>query len=141
MTRTSQSKAKETSKPYERTAVEEAAVSANLDRRRRRIRAPRVKSEGVKGGKVQLAADHPDPLVWQAALEQTFGTVSYDAASLLVASALGLAQPDPKEVDSEALNAVLGLIHGINPADEIEGMLATQMVGLHLASVQCMRRA
>ena len=47
----------------------------------------------------------------------------------------------PNGFDEEAVNALLGLLYGINPADEIEAMLATQMVGLHLASMQCMRRA
>ncbi|MEP0321286.1 hypothetical protein [Bauldia litoralis] len=134
-------RSKAPTKPCRRTPVEEAAVEANLERRRKRIKPPKIASGGVKDGQPQVVADHPDPVVWQTALEQTFGTVSYDAASLLVTSANGIVQPDPGKLEPVALNAILGLIHGINPTDEIEGMLASQMVGLHRASMDCMRRA
>ena len=35
----------------------------------------------------------------------------------------------------------ISLLQGIKPADEIEGMLATQMVGTHNAAMDCLRRA
>lgn len=128
-------------KPYQRTPVEEAAVEANLERRRKRLKPPKIESGGVKDGQPQVVADHADPVVWQTALERTFGTVSFDAASLLVTSVNGIVQPDSGKLEPGALNAILGLIHGINPTDEIEAMLASQMVGLHRASMECMRRA
>ena len=37
--------------------------------------------------------------------------------------------------------AVVAVMMGISPRDEIEGMLAAQMVGLHSATVECLRRA
>lgn len=109
----------DSAKPQERTAVEEAAVAANLERRQKRLKPPRIASGEVKDGQPQVVPEHPDPVVWQAALEQTFGTANYDAASLLVTSALGIVRPDPRNIEPEAFNGVLGIIHGINPTDEI----------------------
>ena len=37
--------------------------------------------------------------------------------------------------------SALSLLQGIKPADEIEGMLAVQMVGTHSAAMECLRRA
>lgn len=42
---------------------------------------------------------------------------------------------------SKQIQAVVSSMRGINPQDEIEGMLATQMIGLHNAAMECMRRA
>jgi hypothetical protein len=39
------------------------------------------------------------------------------------------------------MGAALGLLKGIKPEGEIEGMLATQMVGTHNAAIECLRRA
>lgn len=127
--------------PYQPTPVEIAAVSAQNARRRARVNVPRLKRVKAKGGKTQLAPDHPDSVVWRTAFEQTFGTGDYDAAKLLMDSAVGVASPNPEAADPMAINAVLGLIHGVNPQDEIEAMLASQMVGLHLSSMGCLQRA
>lgn len=37
--------------------------------------------------------------------------------------------------------SAIELLQGIKPADEIEGMLATQMVSVHNAAMDCLRRA
>jgi len=37
--------------------------------------------------------------------------------------------------------SALSLLEGIRPADEIEGMLAAQMVATHSAAMECLRRA
>ena len=36
---------------------------------------------------------------------------------------------------------MLATLHGINPRDEVEAMLASQMVATHLAAMNCLRRA
>ena len=46
-----------------------------------------------------------------------------------------------KDTQNQQIDAVFGMMEGIAPQDEIEGMLATQMVGLHNATMECMRRA
>ena len=123
--------------PYQPTPAEIAAVTEQNARRRARAKAPRVKFKGMLNAKAQIEPDHPDLVVWQAALEQTFGTISHDATNLLLSSVLGVIWRDPNGLDEEAVNSILGLLYGIKPGDEIEAMLAAQMVGLHNASMEC----
>lgn len=47
---------------------------------------------------------------------------------------------DQKEVDARLVKA-FDLFNAIQPADGLEAMLATQMVGTHSAAVECLRRA
>ena len=39
------------------------------------------------------------------------------------------------------IQAAIAILEGIKPKDEIEGMLATQMVATHNAAMECLRRA
>ena len=50
----------------------------------------------------------------------------------------------PAESDEERLQhirAAIAALRGIKPRDEIEGMLATQMVATHAAAMECLRRS
>jgi hypothetical protein len=49
--------------------------------------------------------------------------------------------PAPGRISTRTLNGTLGALHGINPQDEVEDMLAAQMVATHLAAMDCLRRA
>ncbi len=42
---------------------------------------------------------------------------------------------------NEHIQSAIALLQGIKPENEIEGMLATQMVGTHNAAMECLRRA
>lgn len=46
-----------------------------------------------------------------------------------------------KETQSKQINAALVGMMGVKPQDEIEGMLAAQMVAAHNAAMECFRRA
>ena len=46
-----------------------------------------------------------------------------------------------KEEQVARTGAAVMLLKGIKPADEMEGMLAVQMVGTHSAAMECLRRA
>lgn len=41
----------------------------------------------------------------------------------------------------DGCNLILAALHGINPKNELEGMLAVQMVGVHNLAMECMKRA
>lgn len=45
------------------------------------------------------------------------------------------------ELDAITLQRVMATFQGIGPKDEMEGMLATQMVAVHNAAMECFRRA
>jgi len=45
------------------------------------------------------------------------------------------------KTDLQKLKYVLATINGIGPKDELEGLLAVQMIGVHSLAVECLRRA
>jgi hypothetical protein len=57
-----------------------------------------------------------------------------------VASALWLGNCGSEEIEKKRHSAVDALV-GISPQDELEGMLAAQLVACHNASMECYRRA
>ena len=57
-----------------------------------------------------------------------------------VCNALWTANSTPEDRQSQ-MQACLGAMAGIGPGDEVEGMLAVQMVMLHNAAMECSRRA
>lgn len=58
-----------------------------------------------------------------------------------VSQTLSLLEGDSKEQRKERINSTILLLQGIGPTDEIEGMLAVQMVATHNAIMECLRRA
>ncbi len=56
---------------------------------------------------------------------------------------LTLWAPEGLEQDDKLawIASAIALLQGIKPADDIEGMLAAQMVGTHYAAMECLRRA
>lgn len=71
------------------------------------------------------------------------GSRSEDFSKILsqqVVQALWLAHSDLETTDYQII-ASLNALMGIKPQDEIEGMLAAQMVAAHNASMECFRRA
>jgi hypothetical protein len=112
-----------------------------LARRQARTPSPRVTIETERDGGVRIGPDHPDRRLWTIALEQAFGTVNAPFATLMMSLVSGVVLTDDNTLDPQALNGMLAALHGINPQDEVEGMLAVQMVSTHLAAMGCLRRA
>jgi hypothetical protein len=127
--------------PYQPTEQELAAAKAHLARRAGRTIAPRVKLEPLPGGGVRISPDHPMRALGVMAFEQVFGTVSADFAGLMLDGLAAAMTIDRDTIDEQTLNGILGALHGINPGDEVEAMLAAQMVATHLAAMECLRRA
>jgi len=127
--------------PYQPTAQELEAAKALLARRAARTPAPRVKLEPLPGGGAYIGPDHPMPALWAMALQQVFGTANLDFAALMLGDISDAATAEHDTVDEKAANGILGALHGINPGDEVEAMLATQMVATHLAAMECLRWA
>ena len=76
------------------------------------------------------------------ALLAAFGTISADFHNrtmheLLEAGCRGTPSQPFEEWD---VNGALAAMHGIAPRDEIEGMLAAQMVAVHSAAMRCLRQ-
>ena len=76
-------------------------------------------------------------------LKTVGGSRSDDFNNILInqtVQTLWLKNSDPTTVDRQLQAALAGLM-GIAPRDELEGMLAAQMVAAHNASMECFRRA
>jgi len=85
----------------------------------------------VEGDALQKPSEE-DPQKWLASLYATFGTTDIDVLKLFVdqiqnVSCSGLSI----EKQAKALNGVLPLLLAIKPENEVEAMLAAQMVGIH----------
>jgi hypothetical protein len=56
-------------------------------------------------------------------------------------NALWISDGTSEEARNELIQSAIALLQGIKPTNEIEGMLATQMVATHSAALECLRRA
>ena len=106
--------------------------------------APRVKV-GKNGAHQVLepileGTDRPDE--FRARFLAAFGTSNETVAEALLQQLLNGLHAEPgKPVDSAAANLALGLMHEIGPKDVVEGMLACQLIVVHVASMDAARRA
>lgn len=74
------------------------------------------------------------------ALAKVTGTQNEDLAKSLIIQ-LQKTLPAKLKQDGSSLNAAIALLQGIAPRDELEGALGTQMVAIHNASIEMLRRA
>lgn len=69
------------------------------------------------------------------------GTKDLEASRALVNQVCNIVTDVSGERSVENLKFTLPLINGIGPKDELEGLLAVQMIGVHNLAVQCLERA
>ena len=96
--------------------------------------APRIKMNGK-----EMRVDHKDEAAGWQHLMASLGT---DSADFLggVLSQLANAVSPGKDADGAAINFALAVISGVEPKDELETMLAMQMVAVHMATMTFTRR-
>ena len=99
----------------------------------------RVTREKVEGGVVGLVPDAPQDqrVEWGDAYLEAFGTKAKPVADRLLNQLLN-ATNDPSET---SINTALAMVQEIAPADPVEAMLAVQMIGIHTAAMDAMRRS
>jgi hypothetical protein len=99
------------------------------------------KSKGSAANAVTVIAKDP---AQQPGNLKIIGGSQSDAWNNLIANdtmrALWLKNSDEKTRDQQFSAAVAGLV-GIAPNDELEGMMAAQLIAAHSASMECYRRA
>lgn len=131
-------KEKTVAKLYEPTPSECELLQEYLADRKENPRAPRV-TVSTKQGVAQLGPDHPEPAVGNVLLMEALGTGDMDYLNGILRQ-LANAGSRSQEVDESVLNFMLSAVIGINPQDEIETMLATQMAVIHMATMSFARR-
>jgi hypothetical protein len=126
---------------YVPSPPEAEALRGHLDRRRARPPAPRIKLNGRPPQAQTIAPDHPDPQVWRALFKAALGTSEDAFAEHLLCQLLVSLQRGKEALPAAAtINGALAALHGIQPRDEIEAMLATQMVATHAAALDLLGR-
>lgn len=71
---------------------------------------------------------------------KTLGTSDMDCGKFLLKQTHDAHPDKDKHSAAEVVNQVTPLLHAIEPRDELEGMLAVQMVGIHNLTMEMMRR-
>ena len=110
-----------------------------LDRKRDRRRAPCVRIKSKPGKPFDI--DFPSPVEFVRFIS-AFGTSESAFAYLMLNGVLNAAcEGSPKNPPTErSINQALAAVVGIGARDEIEGMLATQMLATHVAAMTALRR-
>jgi len=104
--------------------------------------APKLKVTRDAKGTTAIAYDDKDAVLTAIAGMEAFGTTSQDFQSYSMGELLDAACQGgtAKPYSEQHMNGVLAAMYGIAPRDEIEGMLASQMVATHVASIKALRR-
>jgi hypothetical protein len=129
MTAKNQKTCPEAKPDYEPTKRERAVVSRFLNEQAEW--APRVKISGPEDPGV-ITPDHPKKTIGLLLLMEAIGTADTDFFNGILGQ-LANASSHGNEVDERKINFMLSVIKGIEPRDQVEAMLATQMAAVHMA--------
>lgn len=127
----------------EYTDEEKAMVARYLERSERGA----VKFKSVKTGSSELMYDTTDEVLGMATIMEAFGTSEEGLQRYFLNQVIqtfkGSVSSDGFDYTSveEFANNAMALLNGIQPQDEIEGMLAIQMIAVHNMAMQTMRLA
>ena len=122
-------------KPDER---ERQAIERHRARREAVAPSPRIKASERDGTNI-VSNDHSDEGMGYLLLMEVFGTANIDFGKGLISNLVNIGSPG-RDVDLTGTNFALSIIKGIQPNDEVEAMLATQMAAVHLATITFARR-
>ena len=109
-----------------------------------------MKQDSTDGARARReAADEPetvvakDPSLQPGTLKAVGGSASDEWNNRIANDTivtLWLKNSDPETRQRQISGAIAGLV-GINPRDELEGMMAAQLIAAHSAAMECYRRA
>jgi hypothetical protein len=119
--------------PYAPTDREQAAI----DKVRQAGQGPRIKV-AKSGDRSVITPDHADEVTGHFLLE-ALGTTDPDFLIGLLGQ-LSNAGSQGRELDPMGINFMLSVIKGIQPRDQVEAMLASQMAAVHMAAMTLARR-
>ena len=120
---------------------EVAAITKSRERNRTRARRFQVKAE-VCGNALKVSAPDSGDLGFRARAYDAFGTTSEAFARHEICRVGGIMRDKGAPLPTQdQMNAALAAIDGMRPADEIEAMLAVQMVATHEVAMDMLARA
>ena len=107
-------------------------------------RRPRLTTtlKGNKDGSIaEIGPEHSDHAGWLARLEDLFGTRGNNFASSQLNQVLMWVRDANGQYDRVKANAMLAVVEGARPSDELQAMLALQIAVAHELTMQALRRA
>jgi hypothetical protein len=148
--------AKEPTKKKETTPKTEGLVKreyteeekASLARYQELAKSKPVKFKEVKGnrGKLNIDFEYPDDQLGVVKMSEALGTADPDLSSYLLGQIAetfrGTVSSDGRDNESlvTATNLAMAILNGVQPQDEIEAMLAVQMIGVHNVAMATLGR-
>jgi hypothetical protein len=120
-------------KSYKPSLEEDRAAEMYFERRKRKPPLPSVNAK-IVDGVAEVSVDHPDQEVGFTMLNAATG--SSDGAFLngLIAQVLN-ASRSSGEINQHNVNFMFSVVADIEPQDQLEAMLATQMAAIHMATM------
>lgn len=126
-------------------AVQRGAIDKARKRHLARAFNPGVAVEPAKRG-YRLGSPHRDREAWEVQILDAFGTRSVSVAMVFLDQLAALCRPAsgvdgqwaPNEID---LNAMVAMVTGMKPRNEIEAALAAQMVAIHILTARILGEA
>ena len=129
----------------EYTDEEKARLAKHQDRKRRKpVKFKTVKSDSDNP---TIALQDPDETLLAVKMSEALGTVDSDMQGHLLDQVIqtfkGTVSTDGADYEkvATAANNAMAILSGIHPQDEIEGMLAIQMISAHNLAMDAMQRA
>lgn len=123
--------------PFKPTPEDLDSLNRYIEKRKRK---PPVFRQ-MEGREVTLGSTPEDKAFQFAKLAEAMGTPNQAVIDQLLGQVFDTFTGADASADVDKLNTVVALLFGIKPRDELECMLAVQMVGAHNAAMEFLRRA
>lgn len=118
---------------------------AAIDRAKSRVLARRktvaVNLVGSNAGALTISAAHTDETGQHYQMLDTFGTASSDFASVTFSQMLEAMRDRDATPRQDGMNTALAIVGGMEPGNEIEALLATQMAATHGLAMMLLGRS
>jgi hypothetical protein len=125
---------------------EEKARIAKYDERKKR-KSVKVKIVKSDSGEPQVTVEEPTGQLYEVNMLEALGTPDSDLQNRLLCQVLNTFDGTVSEGEFDkdkvvtAYNHTMAILSGIQPQDELEGMLAVQMIGVHNMAMEYMGKA
>jgi hypothetical protein len=121
---------------------EKRAITDSAERvKNRRPRLSLKLNTKEDGRTLEIRPRHSDVDGWVARIRDAFGTTSLDFANSELSKLANALTPSGGVVSEQTENAILAVIDGARPCNEIEAMLVGQMAVTHAFALELMGRA
>jgi hypothetical protein len=119
---------------------EQGAIERARESRSKRRPAVRFGLHQKGKNRVTSASSHSDQDGWRDRLHNAFGTRSQDFLDAELKRILAMFRGKDGEIDTVSVEAVLAVLDGSEPQNEIEAMLVIQMATTHALTMKLSRR-